>query len=95
METRQCPRCGGRTLAGLSNGGRAAAFDVVLDPAELTAIGELDALHSGRRTWTVHSAGDIHHRGPGQIGTWPAGSGVRRAVHADHDCSARQTRGQR
>jgi hypothetical protein len=93
METRKCPRCRARVLAGVSNGGKAAGMDVQLDPAELTPLGELDAVHAGRRTWTLHSTGDVFVRGTSRFTEWPAGTGNRRTVHADHDCSARQEEG--
>jgi hypothetical protein len=87
METRQCGRCRTGVLVGLSNGGRALAQDVTLDLVELTPLGELDALHSGRRTWTVHAAsGHVYARDPAGIGRWPAGQVQRQSVHADHRC---------
>jgi hypothetical protein len=87
MESKACHRCGGSTLVGLSNAGRSLAMDVQLDPEPLTPIGELDALHGGRRTWTMHHTGDVFARGAGRITSWPAGQGQRRTVHADHQCS--------
>jgi len=88
MEDSRCHRCQAQTLVGLSNGGRAAAVDVKLDPLELTPIGELDALHAGRRTWTLHATGDVFARTADRIasGTHVAGSQGRWTVHADHAC---------
>lgn len=91
MERRPCPRCGRQVLAGLSNGGRAAALDVQLDPLELTPLGELDALHSGRLTWTVHHTGDVFARSTLTIEQRPAGQTWRQAVHADHVCTEEGT----
>jgi hypothetical protein len=90
MDSRMCNRCRQPVLVGLSNGGRAAAVDVVLDAGELNPIGELDALHDGRRTWTVHHSGDVHSRSAIGIGRWPAAQGWRRTVHADHRCEGEQ-----
>jgi hypothetical protein len=87
METKACHRCRARTLVGLSNGGRSAAVDVVLDPLELTPLGELDALHEGRRTWTLHHTGDVFVRSAAVIATRVAGCAARQAVHADHACT--------
>ena len=86
METSRCHRCSQPLLVGLSNGGRAAAVDVTLDPLELTPIGELDALHSGRRTWTLHATGDVHARTAAVISQRVAGCDGRWTVHADHAC---------
>jgi hypothetical protein len=61
--------------------------DVKLDPLELTPIGELDALHSGRRTWTLHATGDVFARTAGKIRSdTVAGRKGRTTVHADHAC---------
>lgn len=93
MDSKSCSRCGRRILVALTNGGKAAAVDVVLDPDPLTPLGELDAQHAGRRTWTLHHTGDVHARGARQITTWPAGSGQRRTVHADHQCQGQGGQG--
>jgi hypothetical protein len=91
MQTRRCPRCGRSILAGYSNGGRALAVDVRLDPDPLDAAGELAALHQGRRTWAVHpgivDAGEAYARTAGTIGRWPAALTLRPQVHADHRCT--------
>jgi hypothetical protein len=90
MESKACHRCGARTLVGLSNGGRSAAVDVMLDPEPLTPIGELDALHGGRRTWTMHHTGDVFARSASIITRKVAGCVGRQSVHADHQCPARE-----
>ena len=87
MERKSCHRCGRATLTGLSNGGRCAAVDVRLDVTELDPVGELSALHEGRRTWTLHATGDAFMRDTAEIGKWPAVRSWRRTVHADHRCA--------
>lgn len=86
MDRKKCRRCGRDVLSGTSNGGRAAGVDVQLDLLELTPLGELDAAHDGRRTWTMHSNGDVHVRGPVAMLERPAGHALRQTVHADHRC---------
>lgn len=89
MQQEKCKRCRQDTLAGQSNGGRALALDVRLDVDELDPAGELDAILSGRHTWTVHhrmDGMDAWHRGSQEIRQRPAASRPRQAVHADHVC---------
>lgn len=86
MDRTRCPRCRQTTLVGLSNGGRAAALDLQLDVLELDPAGELDALHDGRQTWTLHAVGDAFARSAAIIVARPAGQGWRQTVHADHAC---------
>jgi hypothetical protein len=96
MDSKRCGRCGQTTLAGLSNGGRSAALDVVLDPEPLTPIQELAALAytGGRlcRTWTLHSCGDAHARTAAVILARPAGSTWRQTVHREHHCISKGER---
>lgn len=90
MERKKCRRCGQQILTGTSNGGRLAAVDLTLDPTALDPLGELHALHAGRRTWTLHprtdGAGDAYARTMAIIRSRPAGATPRQTVHADHAC---------
>lgn len=89
MQQVNCPRCSRQTLAGQSNGGRALATDIRLDPSPLDPAGELLALVTGRRTWTVRHGMhgmDAWSRDAATITRWPAGSRPRHGVHADHAC---------
>jgi len=83
MDSDRCHRCGQRILVGLSNAGRCAAQDVRLDPEALTPLMELDALHSGRLSWTMHPTGDVFRR-TAQIISRPRLPRTR--VLADHAC---------
>lgn len=86
MDTRKCSRCRASTWPAVDNGGR-AGLPVVLDPTPLDSMGELGALLTGRRTYTVHRNGDVHARTVQSIRGRPAGRTLRQTVHADHACT--------
>lgn len=88
MDRRKCSRCGATTWPA-SDGGNRGGLPVTLDPTPLDSMGELGALLTGRRTYTVHANGDVHARTVQTIRTRPAGAALRQTVHADHACTDR------
>lgn len=88
MERKPCPRCRTTVLTGLSNGSRGASLEITVDRQPLTPATELTAIMAGHRTWTLHTAGELHARTPETITTRVAGSTPRQTVHADHACPA-------
>lgn len=80
---RTCSTCQQPTLEARTPNG----LDVVVDAAPLSAIGELQALLGGARTYTHHVVlGDLAHRYPLVIRSRPAGTAPRQTVHASHRC---------
>lgn len=76
-------RCGAAVLSGLCSSG----YDVAVDRAPLSALGELEAVLAGVHTYTHHSGpGELHHRSAFAIRTRPAGSVPRQTVHPVHLC---------
>lgn len=62
-------------------------LDVVVDPAPLSPIGELQALLGGVHTYTHHVVpGELCWRYPLVIRSRPAGTAPRQTVHAAHRC---------
>ncbi len=87
-----CGRCGARVVWGVDRLG----FSVVLDDVELDQAAELDALLSGLRTWTHHTAGDeLAYRGARAIRHRPAVIGGRTVVRPGHRCHPLSMRGGR
>jgi hypothetical protein len=80
----RCRRCRGEILEARTESG----YDVTLDPAALTPLGELRAQVAGRTTYTRHTySGAVHYRHPSTIRARPAGSRPRQDVHATHACT--------
>lgn len=78
-----CRSCGGDVLEGRT----AAGLDVVVDAAQLSAVGELQASMAGVGTLTHHQVpSELHHRSAWSIRARPAGSRPRQSVHARHQC---------
>ena len=73
--------CGLPTLSGICDIG----FDAWCDLAELTAIGEAEALLAGRRTYELYSGRSLYSRDRWTIHSRPAG-GERHPVLAEHRC---------
>jgi hypothetical protein len=85
MESRPCPHCRAKTWTGVEDVAR-AALPYRLDPQQLDTTAELNALQSGRLTWTRHSSGAVLLRSATVILARPAGTVPRQTVHADHAC---------
>lgn len=85
MNRRKCKRCGAVTWPAEDHRGK-GGLPVTLDPTPLDSMGELGALLVGRRTYTVHSNGDVYARTVHTIASRPAGRTLRQTVHADHAC---------
>lgn len=73
--------CGLPTLSGICDIG----FDAWCDLAELTAIGEAEALLAGRRTYELYAGRSLYSRDRWTIHSRPAG-GARHPVLAEHRC---------
>jgi hypothetical protein len=82
----QCPACGSPTVAAWRDG----LYEAVhVDPVNLTTLGELQAVTSGRRTfhhWGGPSGG-LDQRGAEQITRHPAGDPAN-PVRPEHQCGA-------
>lgn len=74
--------CGEHTLTGLD--ANRCALTVRVDPYPLTAIGEVEALRAGRRTYLLDH-GELHPRTAWNIPGHPAGA--QHTVLAEHDCT--------
>lgn len=81
-----CPICGATTIAAWRDG---VMEDVHTDPVALTALGELQALADGRRTFS-HWAEGLALRGPWIIARRPAGTGD--PIRPEHRCGSPPTR---
>jgi hypothetical protein len=88
IQERRCHRCRQPVLEGDTDSNR-AAVPYRMDRDPLDCWGELDAVHSGRLTWTLHSTGHVYARSARIIAARPAGSRLRQSVHADHVCAAK------
>lgn len=77
---RRCPTCRQMILAAIDDLG----FDAWADPRPVTPLGELQALTSGRRTWS-HTMGGLDARDAPFIAYLPAD---RLDVHGEHRCGA-------
>lgn len=79
-----CPRCRTEVLTGVT--GR-PGIEVVLDPAPLDPVGELDAILDRRATVTRHTlGGQLTLRNGRQITDRPAGTRDRETVLREHRC---------
>lgn len=82
----ECPACGVPTLAALRDG----VFEAVhVDPVNLTTLGELQALTSGRRTFDHwgRQGGGLDQRRPDAIRRHPAGDPAH-PIRPEHKCGA-------
>lgn len=82
VSARRCS-CGAAVLSALTGNG----LDVTVDAAQLSPIGELEAVLAGVSTYTHHQVpGELHHRSALSIRTRPAGTRPRQSAHALHRC---------
>lgn len=82
--TGRCRRCRAPVIDVLTEAG----FDLALDPAVLTPLGELRAAVAGHATFTRYTfSGAVHHRPAYKILERPAGTRPRQDVHAVHTCA--------
>ena len=83
---RRCRSCGAATLVAWQDGKLDA---VVVDPIDLTPLGELQAVCAGRRTFAHWGgpSGQLDLREARQIARWPAGNRAQ-AVRPEHRCGA-------
>lgn len=84
---RLCHRCGSPTMVGLD--ADRCALAAVCNPQPLTVLGELQALLSGLRTFTLTWLGgryEIDYRDQWRIKGSPPGSEANTDVLAEHKC---------
>lgn len=84
---RLCPKCGDPIMVGLD--ADVAAYPAKCDPTPLNALGEVQALMTGRATWHLNYIGgryEINYRYAEHIKAHPAGSDPRVEVLAEHKC---------
>lgn len=85
-KARRCPGCHAPTIAAWRDGVHEA---VHVDPVNLTRLGELQALTSGRRTFDHWGGayGGLDQRRPDAITRWPAGDDAH-PIRPEHRCGA-------
>lgn len=81
-EPATCPRCDTAILVALDEG-----LDARADPAPLDQAAEVDALLTGRRTYTRTPGGQLVERTADRI----SGGSLRGTVHAEHRCTPNPT----
>jgi hypothetical protein len=86
---RLCKKCQAPVMVGLDD--ERCGIPVTVDPTPLNALGEVQALMTGRATFSLrYVAGryEIDHRDSFRISGTPAGSDPRLEVLAEHECNS-------